>query len=264
MLCQVHPRHVQRSKNISEKCGRVNRGVQSKSWFTSGIGTQPVLICQNHGCADERCDKRNSMGHDVSDDIVLCREDKEELEVSLERWRKAFEGRGLKVSREKTEYLQVGGTEQDAVYLQGEKLKKVDHFEYLGLVVSANGSCEEEIRRRVQAGWQSWRRTSGVPCDRKLSSRLKGKIYKCKAGNLIWHGDIGSDTKDGGKDGGCRAEDVEMGIGGYIEGQGEEQVHLGDGKDQKNWREAEGRETEMVWTCEEKGRKLLRQKNDES
>ena len=65
------------------------------------------------------------------------------------------------------------------VYMQGETVKKVDHFKYLGLVVSADGSCEEEVRRRVQAGWQSWRRTSGVLCDRKLSARLKGKIYKC-------------------------------------------------------------------------------------
>ena len=122
------------------------------------------------------------------DDIALCREDKDELEVSLERWRRVFEGRGLKVSWEKTEYLQAGGTEQEAVYLQGEKLKKVDHFKYLGSVVSADGSCEEEIRRRVQAGWQSWRRTSGVLCNRKLSARLKGKIYKCVVRQAILYG----------------------------------------------------------------------------
>ena len=53
-----------------------------------------------------------------ADDIVLCREDKDELEVSLERWRKAFEERGLKVSRNKTEYLQAGGIEQGTVYIQ--------------------------------------------------------------------------------------------------------------------------------------------------
>ena len=35
-------------------------------------------------------------------------------------------------------------------------------------------------------------------------------------------------------------------------------------EDQKNWGEAEGRETEMVRACEEKGRKLHRQKNDEN
>ena len=74
-----------------------------------------------------------------ADDVVLCREDKEELEVSLERWRTVFEERGL--SRKKTEYLQAGGVEQGTVYIQGETVKKVDHFKYLGVVVSTDGSC---------------------------------------------------------------------------------------------------------------------------
>ena len=64
------------------------------------------------------------------------------------------------------------------MHIQGEKVKKFDHFKYLGTVVSADGSCEEEVRRRVQVGWQSWRRVSGVLCERKLSARLKWKMYK--------------------------------------------------------------------------------------
>ena len=113
-----------------------------------------------------------------ADDVVLSREDKEELEASLERWRKVFEERRLNVSRQKTEYLQAGRAEQGTVHIQGEKVQKVDHFKYLGTVVSADGSCKEEVRRIVQARWQSWRRTSGVLCERKLSARLKGKMCK--------------------------------------------------------------------------------------
>ena len=64
------------------------------------------------------------------------------------------------------------------MHIQGEKMKKVDHFKYLGTVVSADGSFEKEVRRKVQAGWQRWRRASGVLCDRKLSARMKGKMYK--------------------------------------------------------------------------------------
>ena len=123
-----------------------------------------------------------------ADDIVLCREDKEELEVSLERWRKVFEERGLRVSRKKTEYLQTGGVEQGMVFIKGGMVKKVDHFKYLGMVVSADRSCKEEVRRRMQAGWQSWRRVSGVLCDRKLSARLKGKIYKCAVRLAVLYG----------------------------------------------------------------------------
>ena len=37
-------------------------------------------------------------------------------------------------------------------------------------------------------------------------------------------------------------------------------VHLGDGEDLKKWAGAEWRETRKVWACEEKGRKLHRQK----
>ena len=36
----------------------------------------------------------------------------------------------------------------------------------------------EEVRRRIQAGWMSWRKVSGVLCDRKLSAKIKGKMYK--------------------------------------------------------------------------------------
>ena len=74
------------------------------------------------------------------------------------------------------------------MFIQGDTVKKVDHFKYPGVVVSADGSCEEEVRRRMQAGWQSWRMVSGVLCDRKLSARLKGKIYKCAVMPAVLYG----------------------------------------------------------------------------
>ena len=40
-----------------------------------------------------------------ADDIVICNESKEQVERSLERWRYALGRRGMKVSRNKTEYM---------------------------------------------------------------------------------------------------------------------------------------------------------------
>ena len=113
-----------------------------------------------------------------ADDIVLCRQNHRELEEDLEIWRNALERRGLKVSRSKTEYLRVGSVDDgEELKLQGEKVKKVKNFKYLGSTVSNDGICEE-VRRRFQAGWMSWRKVSGVLCDRKLSAKVKGKMYK--------------------------------------------------------------------------------------
>ena len=75
--------------------------------------------------------------------------------------------------------MRVGGVDDgEELKLQEEKVKKAKNFKYLGSIVSNDGRCEEEVRRRIQAGWMSWRKVSGVLCDRKLSAKVKGKIYK--------------------------------------------------------------------------------------
>ncbi|KAK3556567.1 hypothetical protein QTP70_010634 [Hemibagrus guttatus] len=113
------------------------------------------------------------------DDIVICSESREQVEENLERWRFALERRGMKVSRSKTEYMCVNKREgSGTVRLQGEEVKKVQEFKYLGSTVQSNGECGKEVKKRVQAGWNGWRKVSGVLCDRKISARIKGKVYR--------------------------------------------------------------------------------------
>ncbi|KAK3549916.1 hypothetical protein QTP86_015535 [Hemibagrus guttatus] len=114
-----------------------------------------------------------------ADNIVICSESREQVEENLERWRFALERRGMKVSRSKTEYMCVNEREgSGTVRLQGEEVKKVQEFKYLGSTVQSNGECGKEVKKRVQAGWNGWRKVSGVLCDRKISARIKGKVYK--------------------------------------------------------------------------------------
>ncbi|KAK3518785.1 hypothetical protein QTP70_012733 [Hemibagrus guttatus] len=114
-----------------------------------------------------------------ADDIVICSESREQVEENLERWRFALERRGMKVSRSKTEYMCVNEREgSGTVRLQGERMKKVQEFKYLGSTVQSNGECGKEVKKRVQAGWNGWRKVSGVLCDRKISARIKGKVYR--------------------------------------------------------------------------------------
>ena len=56
--------------------------------------------------------------------------------------------------------------------MEDTKVPRVKEFKYLGSTVQESGSCEREIKG-VQAGWNGWRKVSGVICDRRLPARVK-------------------------------------------------------------------------------------------
>ncbi|KAI5104078.1 hypothetical protein C0J45_5704, partial [Silurus meridionalis] len=43
--------------------------------------------------------------------------------------------------------------------------------------LQSNGECVREVKKRVPTGWSGWRRVTGVICDRRVSARMKGKVY---------------------------------------------------------------------------------------
>ena len=113
-----------------------------------------------------------------ADDIVICKETRKEVEWRPECWRYALERRGMKVSRSKTEYLCInGGNDNKTVKIEGTKVPRVKEVKYLESTVQESGSCEREVKKRVQAGWNGWRRVSGIICDRRLPAIVKGKVY---------------------------------------------------------------------------------------
>ena len=104
--------------------------------------------------------------------------DQEEVERRVECWRYALERRGMKVSRSKTKYLCInGGNDDKRVKMDDIKVPRVKEFKYLGSTVQESGSCKREVKRRVQAGWNGWRKVPGVIYDRRLLVRIKGKVY---------------------------------------------------------------------------------------
>ena len=76
----------------------------------------------------------------------------------------------------------------ETVLLQGVEVPKVKEFRYLGSTVQCSGGCGSEVKRRVQAGWNDWRRVSGVICNRRLSACAKGKVYKTVVRRAMLYG----------------------------------------------------------------------------
>ncbi|KAK3547882.1 hypothetical protein QTP70_000339 [Hemibagrus guttatus] len=112
-----------------------------------------------------------------ADDIVICSESREQVEENLERWRFALERRGMKVSRSKTEYMCVNERERSGtVRLQGEEVKKVPEFKYLGSTVQSNGECGKEYKRHLSTTSNSQTPNLTMAKTKELSKDTRNKI----------------------------------------------------------------------------------------
>lgn len=126
-----------------------------------------------------------------ADDIVLTSEDPSTLQRIVEQWREALERAGLRVSREKTEYMHCNFSntnENASILLQNHQLKKVIHFKYLGSIICNDGSIDMDVTHRINTGWMKWRELTGVLCDSKMPVRIKGKVYKTAVRPAMMHG----------------------------------------------------------------------------
>ena len=62
--------------------------------------------------------------------------------------------------------------------MQSEELKSVTHFKYLDTSIDEGCGMKTEITNRVGACWRNCKKCCGVLCDRRMSEKLKGEIYK--------------------------------------------------------------------------------------
>ena len=69
------------------------------------------------------------------------------------------------------------GTKANVKDSQDTSLRQVNKFKYLGCTISEEGRSEEALRARVSAAWAKWRDLSGVISDKKMSRKLKIKLY---------------------------------------------------------------------------------------
>ena len=112
-----------------------------------------------------------------ADDIVLWSIRRDHVERKLKERRRAIVERGLKICRRKTEYLWCNEHQDAEIQLQGETVKRVKTFTYLGSTLAEDGDLDAGVAHRVQSGWKNGKRVSGVLCDRRMNVKIKGKVY---------------------------------------------------------------------------------------
>ena len=82
------------------------------------------------------------------------------------------------INIKKTVYLRLNGDgnldRTSEINLPGENLERVNTFKYIGATLAENGDLDAEMMHIIQSEWKSWKRVSGILCDRRISLRVKG------------------------------------------------------------------------------------------
>ncbi|XP_022024525.1 uncharacterized protein LOC110924848 [Helianthus annuus] len=97
----------------------------------------------------------------VVEDLIEVVETKQRLNERLDEWRVALEGKGLRISRSKTEYLHCDFSgavdrEDTQISICGQAVPRVTRFKYFGSFVQKDGEIDSDVPHRIQAGWCRW------------------------------------------------------------------------------------------------------------
>ncbi|GJZ77843.1 retrovirus-related pol polyprotein LINE-1 [Tanacetum coccineum] len=132
-----------------------------------------------------------------ADDIALVSESAEGLNTRLENWRATLEDNGLRVGREKTEYLrcdfgnvEIAHNEEVKIRIGDKILQPKESFRYLGSMLHKSGRIDEDVSHRIKAAWMKWMAATGVLCDRKVPLKLKGKFYRVAIRPALLYGSV--------------------------------------------------------------------------
>ena len=83
-------------------------------------------------------------------------------------------GRGLKISRKKTEYLGCNEHRDSEIHLQRETVKRVKTFTYMGSTLAEDGELDAEVTHRVQSGWKNCETWALEKLDKIRNERIRG------------------------------------------------------------------------------------------
>lgn len=63
-----------------------------------------------------------------------------------------------------------------------------DTFKYIGSIIHEDEKVECDITSQMNTRWVKWKQPSGIPCDKKISHKQKGKFYHTVSRPIVLYG----------------------------------------------------------------------------
>ena len=110
------------------------------------------------------------------DDTVIIATSEEELERLLDKVVEESKKMGLSINMKKTESMAISRCNPN---VEGNNIKQLEKFNYFGSMVTDNGKCDAEIRRRIGIAKETFHKTESILKDRTVLMTTKIRIVQC-------------------------------------------------------------------------------------
>ena len=120
---------------------------------------------------------RNINNLRYADDITLMAESEEELKSLLMKVKEESEKVGLKLNIQKMKIIASGPI--TSWQIDGETMETVKEFIFLGSIITVDGDCSHEIKRRLLLGRKAMTNQDNILKSRDIT--LLTKVYLVKA-----------------------------------------------------------------------------------
>ena len=121
-----------------------------------------------------------------ADDTTLIAGTKEDLTEIMERVRKTSEKAGIFLNVLKTKVMTTGDIGEVAV--DGKTVEVVKKFVFLGALITKDGLCDKEIRRRIAMGKAAMEGLTTVWKDRGITLQTKVKLVMALVFPIVLYG----------------------------------------------------------------------------
>jgi len=113
-----------------------------------------------------------------ADDIDLVAETPEQLQELTDRVDDSSKRLGLKINVQKTKTMTIGKQHEDLeVTLENKALEQVTEFVYLGGLITEDGRCTKDIKRRIGLACAMFGKLNKIWKGNSISTRTKMKLY---------------------------------------------------------------------------------------
>ena len=125
---------------------------------------------------------------DYADDLALPSEGYEDAQEKMTRLARRARGVGLKVNAKKTEILRLNCWDQSPITLEGQVLRDVDNFTYLGSTLNKTGGSHEDIGARIGKAWGSFTKMRSIWSSRVYRLKTKLRLFSSIVKSTLLYG----------------------------------------------------------------------------